>query len=70
MLNIFSCACWPSICLLWKIVYLGLLTTFRLGYFLAIDYMSCLYKPLLGASFTTIFSQFVFVLVSLLYKSL
>ena len=23
--NIFSCACWPSICLLWRIGYLGLL---------------------------------------------
>ena len=30
MLNIFSCASWPSVCLLWKNVYLGLLPIFRL----------------------------------------
>ena len=24
MLSIFSCACWPSVCLLWRNVYLGL----------------------------------------------
>ena len=30
MLSIFSCACWPSICLLWRNVYLGLLPIYRL----------------------------------------
>ena len=28
MLNIFSCACWPSVCLLFRDVYLGLLPVF------------------------------------------
>ena len=31
MLNIFSCSCWPSICLLWRNVCLGLLLIFHLG---------------------------------------
>ena len=31
MLSIFSCACWPSVCLLWRNVYLGLLPTCWLG---------------------------------------
>ena len=30
MLNIFSCASWPSVCLLWRNVYLGLLPVFFL----------------------------------------
>ena len=30
MLSIFSCACWPSVCLLWKNVCLGLLHIFWL----------------------------------------
>ena len=28
MLSIFSCVCWPSVCLLWRNVYLGLLPIF------------------------------------------
>jgi len=28
MLSIFSCACWPFVCLLWRKVYLGILPTF------------------------------------------
>ena len=31
MLNIFSCACWPSVCLLCRDVYLGLLPIFLSG---------------------------------------
>ena len=27
----FFCACWPSVCLLWKNVYLGLMPPFKLG---------------------------------------
>ena len=30
-LNIFSCACWPSVCLLWRNVYLGLLSIFLIS---------------------------------------
>ena len=29
MLSIFSCASWPSVCLLWRNVYLGLLLIFN-----------------------------------------
>ena len=31
ILSIFSWACWPSVCLLWRNVYLGLLPTFWLS---------------------------------------
>ena len=31
MLSIFSCASWPSVCLLWRNVYLGLLPIFGFG---------------------------------------
>ena len=63
MLSSFSCACWPSICLLWRNVYLHLLPIFWLGCFLLLSYMNCFYilevNPLLVASFTTIFSHSV-----------
>ena len=31
MLSLFSCVCWPSVCLLWRRVYLGLLPIVWLG---------------------------------------
>ena len=31
ILNIFSCVCWPFVCLLWKNIYLGPLPIFKLG---------------------------------------
>ena len=45
MLSIFSCAYWPSVCLLWRNVCLGLLPIFWLGYlvFLLLSFMDCLY---------------------------
>ena len=51
MLNIFSCACWPSVCLLWRNIYLDLLPIFGLDCLLLIlNCMGCLYileiKPL------------------------
>ena len=75
MLSIFSCAYWPSVCLLWRNVYLGLLPIFRLGYLL-LSCMNCLYileiKPLSVASFATIFFHtagclFVFLFVLFFY---
>ena len=63
MLNIFfSCAYWPSVCLLWRNVSLGLLPTFQLGCLLfLLSCMSCLYileiKPLLVTSFANIVSH-------------
>ena len=32
MLSIFSCACWPFVCLLWRNVYLGQEDQFRNQY--------------------------------------
>ena len=43
MLSILSCACWPSVCLLWRNVYLGLLPIFWLGCFFFFLILSCLY---------------------------
>ena len=58
MLSIFSCACWPSVCLLWRNVCLGLLPIFVWAFclfFWLLSCMSCLdileIKPLLVASF-------------------
>ena len=53
MLSIFSCACWPSICLLWGNVSSSPLPVFELGYFvLLLRFGSSLYilgiNPLLG----------------------
>ena len=64
MLSIFSCACWPSVCLLWGNVYLGLLPIFDWVFcFYIMSSMSCLYildiKPLLVASLANIFSHSV-----------
>ena len=62
MLSIFSCAYRPSVCFLWRNVYLGLLPIFRLGCLL-LSCMRCLYileiKPLSVASFANIFSHSV-----------
>ena len=38
MLSIFSCACWPSVCLLWKSACLGLVPIFWLGCFFTIEF--------------------------------
>ena len=38
MLSIFSCACWPSVCLLRRNVYLGLLPIFLFFFFLNLFY--------------------------------
>ena len=64
MLSISSCACWPSVCLLWRNVCLGLLPLFLIGLFvllLLLSHVSCLYileiKLLsVAASFANIFS--------------
>ena len=53
--DLFSCACWPSVCLLWRTVFLGFLLIFQLGCFLLLNYISCLYileiRPLSVVSF-------------------
>ena len=65
MLSIFSCAYWPSVYLLWRNVYSGLLPIFPLidWLFLLLSCISCLYileiKPLSVASFEIIFSHSV-----------
>ena len=65
MLSIISCACWPSVCLPWRNVYLDLLSIFWLYCIvcLLLSCMSCLYimeiKLLWIASFANIFSQSV-----------
>ena len=73
--------CLPSICLLWRNVYLDLLLIFWLGFFvfLLFSCMSCLYilkiKPLSVISFANIFSQsldclFVLFMVSFAVQKL
>ena len=39
MLSIFSCACWPSVCLLCRNIYWGLLPIFWLGYLAFYDWV-------------------------------
>ena len=61
MLSIFSCICWPSVCLLWRNIYLSLLPRFCFFFhFFLLICMSCLYifiNPLLLALFASIFSH-------------
>ena len=65
MLSILSCACWPSVCLLWRNIYLGVLPSFQLGFlfFLLLSYIRCLcimeIKPFSVTSFANIFSHSV-----------
>ena len=78
-MSIFSCVCWPSVCLLWRNVYLGLLPIFHwVVCFLILSCMSCLYilkiNPLSVASFANIFSHpesclFVLFIVSFALQS-
>ena len=81
MLSIVSCVCWPSVYLLWRNVYSGLLPIFPLidWFFLLLSCISCLYileiKPLSVASFETVFSHsvsclFVLFLVSFAVQNL
>ena len=70
MLSSFSCASWPSVCLLLRNVCLGLLPICGLGwFFLILSCMTCLYileiNPLSIDSFANIFSHsegYLFVL--------
>ena len=61
MLSIFSCVFYPSVCLLWRNVYLGLFPHFLFGLFvfLVLSCISCLYileiNPLSIVSFAIIF---------------
>ena len=66
MLSSFSCASWPSVCLLWRNVSLDFLPILRLGclgffFFLILSSMSYLYileiNPLSADSFANIFSH-------------
>ena len=78
----FSCVYWPSICLLWRNVCLGLLPILWLGcifFFLILSCMNCLYileiNPLSVASFVIIFSHpegclFILFMVSFVVKKL
>ena len=81
MLSSFSCASWPSVCLLWRNVCLGLLPIFGLGclFFLILSSKSCLYileiNPFSIDSFANIFSHsegclFVLFLVSFVVQKL
>ena len=62
-LNIFSCVCYPSVCLLWRNVCLSLFSHFLIGLFvfLVLSCMSCFYvleiNPLSVFSFAIIFSH-------------
>ena len=72
VLIIFSCAYLPSLCLLWRNVYLHLLAILWIGYLL-LNCMSCLYfadiKPLSVTLFANIFSQYIGCLFSLFMVS-
>ena len=82
MLSIFSCAYWPSVCFLWRNVYLGGLPIFWLVCcccFWILSCMSCLYildiNPLSIALFANIFSHyvgylFVFLMISFAVQKL
>ena len=60
MLSIFSCGFWPSVCTLWRSVYLALLPIF-IGFLLILSCMSYIYileiKPLLVTLFANILSH-------------
>ena len=80
MMSIFSSACYPSICLLWRNVYLGILPIFWLGclFFYWIIWAVWIFwklSPLLGASFANTFSQsiawlFIWFMVSFAVQKL
>ena len=73
MMSIFSCVCWPSVCLLWKNVCLGLLPILWL-FFTILSFMSCLEildsNSLLPASLASIFFHSLGCLFILLMISL
>ena len=72
MFSIFSCICGPSVCVLWKNVFLGFPLIFLIGLFVFILKFSCMtslyileVNPFSGASFVGIFSHsdgYLFVL--------
>ena len=82
MLSIFSCVPWPSVCLFWRNVYLGLLWIFWLdssfaGFVCVFCFVwywavSCLYKikPLSVTLFANIFSHSISCLFNIDYDFL
>ena len=74
MLSIFSCVCWPSECLLWSNVCLGLPPIFRLGslfvWYWAI-WAACIFWRLILCQFLhlQIFSPILWVVFSLFMVS-
>ena len=75
MLSIFLCVFWPSICLLWRNIYVGLLHIFWLGclFLFVMGYLGFLYilevKLLLVTLFANIFSHPIGCLFSLFMVS-
>ena len=79
MLNVFLCAYWPLVCLLWRNVYLDLLLIFFCMFVLLLNCMNNLYileiKLISVTSCANIFSQSIgflsfYLWFSLLYKSI
>ena len=72
-MNAFSCTSWPSVCLLWGNVYLGLLPTFLIGFFFDIElqelFVNFADNPLLGALFANMFLHSVGCLLALFMVS-
>ena len=75
MLRLFSCICWPSVCLLWGKCLFRSFPTFLIGLFvfLVLSCMSCLnilkINPLSVVSFAIIFSHSKGCLFTLLIVS-
>ena len=83
VLTCFSCVSWPSVCLLWRKVYVGLLLIFFLIwcciFYFELNYLNYFYileiNPLLIALFTNIFSHpvgclFILFMVSFVWNLL
>ena len=79
MVNIFSYACWPSVCLLWRKNEPSAHFLFEMFVFLLLSCMSYLYisitKPVLLKLFANVFSSsvgclFVFLMVSFAVQKL
>ena len=76
MLSIFSCAYWPSVCLIWRNIYLGLLFIFWLGLLLLFLLLTCIsYLIFWGTSILfsicqfTSHQQWAFLLLHILAKT-
>ena len=68
MLSVFLCAFWPSVCLPWRNVYLGLLPIFSWVFSLILSSVGCLYNLKINLLSVALFEN-IFLILRVVFLS-